>query len=90
MVRTLKGLTERLRNPQFWLLAPSILALLCFLELPAFVWVLLGPASSRSAVSGQVSFRPRSLLPVHIMVAPSPSSVVAVKDGALAPPKACP
>lgn len=50
MVQALKGLTERLRNPQFWLLAPSILTLLCFFVYP------LAYIVGRSLPSGSLKY----------------------------------
>src|SRR5215831_9772871 len=61
-----------------------------FLGHRGFVWVVFAPwwqvrPSGRSDLFGL-----RPLLSVDNMAAPCPSRAAAVKDGALAPPKACP
>jgi len=63
MVQALKGLTERLRNPQFWLLAPSILVLLCFFVYP-LVYIV-----GRSLPGGSLKYYEEILqTPVYLKV----------------------
>jgi ABC-type spermidine/putrescine transport system permease subunit I len=62
-VPALKGLTERLRNPQFWLLAPSILVLLSFFVYP-LVYIV-----GRSLPGGSLKYYEEILqTPVYLKV----------------------